>query len=152
MVCCSPWGHKRVGHDLATEQQQQRNQGLTWTGKPYISRVKPTRNGPFSFKASENVIHTAAFQFCSPWNKKCEFLLLIPNSLQSHKTELFRHLNNIFKCIQHYIQIPFPGWCFHSRPATTDLRSRQNFQTCINISTHTAIYPGEISRTQGDYF
>ena len=21
MACCSPWGHKRVGHDLASEQQ-----------------------------------------------------------------------------------------------------------------------------------
>ena len=66
MVCCSPWGHKRAGHDLATEHQQQQNQGLTWTDKPYISRVKPTQNGPFSFKASENLIHTAAFRLCSP--------------------------------------------------------------------------------------
>ena len=24
LVCCSPWGHKRVGRDLATKQQQQR--------------------------------------------------------------------------------------------------------------------------------
>ena len=23
LVCCSPWGHKEVGHNLATEQQQE---------------------------------------------------------------------------------------------------------------------------------
>ena len=23
LVCCSPWGSQRVGHDLAIEQQQQ---------------------------------------------------------------------------------------------------------------------------------
>ena len=28
----SPWGHKRVGHDLATEQQQQLVD-LKWDGK-----------------------------------------------------------------------------------------------------------------------
>ena len=22
LACCSPWGHKKTGHDLATEQQQ----------------------------------------------------------------------------------------------------------------------------------
>ena len=22
LACCNPWGHKRVGHDLVTEQQQ----------------------------------------------------------------------------------------------------------------------------------
>ena len=28
LVCCSPWGHKRVGHNLVTEQQQQK--GWDW--------------------------------------------------------------------------------------------------------------------------
>ena len=23
LACCNPWGHKRVGHDLVTKQQQQ---------------------------------------------------------------------------------------------------------------------------------
>ena len=30
LACCSPWGH-RVGHDLATEQQQPTSQGLLVT-------------------------------------------------------------------------------------------------------------------------
>ena len=25
LACCSPWGHKQVGHDLATEQQHRQH-------------------------------------------------------------------------------------------------------------------------------
>ena len=32
---CSPWGHKRVGHDLATKQQQE-------SSKEFIGKVKTT--------------------------------------------------------------------------------------------------------------
>ena len=27
LVCCSPWGWQRIGHDLATEQQQDSREG-----------------------------------------------------------------------------------------------------------------------------
>ena len=37
----SPRGHKRVGHDLATEQQQPFKLHLVGTGTTYVSKVTP---------------------------------------------------------------------------------------------------------------
>ena len=40
LVCCSPWGSQRVGHDWATEQQS--SEGLTGVGEP-TSKMTLTR-------------------------------------------------------------------------------------------------------------
>ena len=32
-VCCSPWGHKRLGPNLATEQQEPINNVVTVSGR-----------------------------------------------------------------------------------------------------------------------
>ena len=46
LVCCSPWGHKKAGHDLATEQQHCL-QCEGFTSWPKMSALAPAIMFPF---------------------------------------------------------------------------------------------------------
>ena len=41
LVCCSPWGHKRVGHGLVIKQQQQQGLPGVWLSKHPESHLSP---------------------------------------------------------------------------------------------------------------
>ena len=47
LVCCSPWGHKEVGHDWATEQQQ--GLGANYTSKMSASKDSSRRKPQYFF-------------------------------------------------------------------------------------------------------
>ena len=53
-MCCSPWGQKRVGHDLVTEQQ-----ALGVAGK--LSSSPSTPMGPFQPKPVLNLLFKVTF-------------------------------------------------------------------------------------------
>ena len=81
----SPWGHKRVGHDSATKQQQQHEEGITRRASLVAQRIKrlpamqETQVRSLSWEDAlekEMATHSSILAWRIPWTEE-------PGGLQS---------------------------------------------------------------------
>ena len=85
LACYSLWGHKRVGHDLATKQQQQQCPPKAWFHSP---PPLPRLASPQELAVQENIhLHSVVVQslsrvqcFATPWTAALQASLSFTNS------------------------------------------------------------------------